>query len=875
MQHINPETPYVFVSYASADRERVLSVARALESQGIAIWLDQRSITGGRRWTREVVHAIEGCAACLIMVSPAAVASRNVQQEIQIAWDSARRMLPVILVQTEMPAEVRYALAGQQWVEVLGRPDEDWLPQVIAFLRDSGLRGSEEAQTAQVPSSAADLARQSVAERRRHNIPAPRDSFIGRARHLEELSRILRDHRIVTITGAAGVGKSRLALEYAWRAIRDYPDGVWLVALDSVADPELIANLVAQAAAIPDVPAKPLRQQLIERLARQRALLILDNCERLLGSCAELVVSLLAPAGNLRVIATSREMLGIGGESIVVLEPLELPEPQSELDPKRLGEAESVQLFVDRARMVWPSFELTSRNAAAVAGICRALDGMPLAIELAAARLRVLTPEQIRSRLGRAFGLLKGTDSTALPRQRTLQAAVDWSYDVLTEPERTLWCRLSVFAERFELEAAEQICGFHPLEVSMILDLLTSLVDQSLVLTERGSDAVRYRMLKTLKQYAEGKLLDSGEAAQLRDRHAAWCLDVARTGNQVLLKREYANLRAALEHLLEAGRADEALDIAGTQGMVSTWLDAYPSDGLRTLEAVISHAEPAWSESRGWALFGLGFLRSAALRPQDAGEPLHEALDMARQEGAFEIEAHVLNALGLREHIMGDHDQAEAFYRQSLECARTHGSKYRASLTNLGSLYLQRGDIDLARPLFAEASRMYSSLLQLCAAYIGLALIALVEGDLEEAARIAALCLETAKSTGSYRTMLSSLNLYGGVLALSGNMADASMTLRRSLRMAYDEGEMWSMSEALLGLSFVASREGDTRRALTIWAAAEPVAFAMMHFFAEVTEKARAALPPSEFETCWAAGKAMSLEEKVAYALDQPGPDTR
>ena len=366
---------------------------------------------------------------------------------------------------------------------------------------------------------------------RPYNLPIPLTSFVGRSRERAEVARLLATTRLLTLTGAGGCGKTRLALAVASDLVPVYHDGVVLVELAALADPILVPQAVAAALGVHEEPQRPLIATLIDTLRPKQLLLVLDNCEHLIDACARLAATLLGACPRLRLLATSRESLGVAGETGWLVPSLSLPAAQPLADANAdlistLMASEAVGLFVERAAAALPTFALTTDNALAVAQVCRRLDGIPLAIELAAARVKVLTVAQIAARLGDCFRLLSAGSRTALPRQQTLRAAIDWSYDLLAKPERALFRRLAVFAGGWTLEAAEAVCADAALPNrildSDVLELLAHLVDKSLVVVDTPpSGDARYRLLETMRQYSQEKLHDSAEAASIHQQHVA------------------------------------------------------------------------------------------------------------------------------------------------------------------------------------------------------------------------------------------------------------------------------------------------------------------------------------------------------------------
>jgi predicted ATPase/DNA-binding winged helix-turn-helix (wHTH) protein len=384
---------------------------------------------------------------------------------------------------------------GEHWVETLAKRGYRFVGPVTA-LPDSGGRDGT-----------------------RSNLPEPVTSFVGRERDLVEIKRLLPTKRLVTLVGVGGIGKTRLALQIAGEVIAAYRDGVWFVELGSLRDPALVPTSLAQVLGVPERAGKPLTDALCAHLRKLQVLLILDNCEHLLGAVAQLVDALLSKAADTTILTTSREPLRTAGEQVYPLQPLSLPE--SEASVETMARSDAVQLMVDRVRRQLPDFELTSARAPAVAELCIHLDGIPLALELAAARTRSLSVEQINARLGDRFHLLTGGARTALPRQQTLRATLDWSYDLLSEDERVVLRRLAVFPGSFTVEAASAVASDARIDDFAVIDLLSQLVARSLVIADTSALRARHRLLETTRAYALEKLTEAGETDAIARRHAA------------------------------------------------------------------------------------------------------------------------------------------------------------------------------------------------------------------------------------------------------------------------------------------------------------------------------------------------------------------
>ncbi len=446
----------------------------------------------------------------------------------------------------------------------------------------------------------------------RTNLPAPLTSFVGRQRELVEIAAQLRGNRLVTLTGVGGVGKSRLALEVASACRAEFPDGTWLVELAALAQPGLVVHAVAATLRVREHPQRPLIDVLAEHLRAVEMLVVLDNCEHLVDEVADVAERLLGSCMGLRILATSRERLGITGEALRPVAGLSVPAPDAS-GASAVGRAEAVRLLVDRAAAVQPGFGLSEATAAAVAQICRRLDGLPLAIELAAAGVNAFGVEQIAARLDDRFRLLTHGSRTASTRQQTLGAVVSWSYGLLGDTQQRLFDRVAVFVGGFTLEAVEAVCA-DPAEGGLtVAELLARLVDKSLVMTENAAAATpRYRMLETLRAYGLERLDGSGQTASLRDRHAAFFLALVESAGEALrgaqqpvwlrrLEAEHGNIRAALEWSIGQGDAATAVRLAGS--LYPLWdRHGHYREGRRWLARVLAMDAPVPPIARARAL---------------------------------------------------------------------------------------------------------------------------------------------------------------------------------------------------------------------------------------------------------------------------------
>jgi non-specific serine/threonine protein kinase len=561
-----------------------------------------------------------------------------------------------------------------------------------------------------------------VKERRKEssktNLPIPLTTFIGREKEIDQIVKLFGKNRLVTLTGSGGVGKTRLAIQSAKKLIGKFKDGVWWVDLVGLNDPALVSQALAVVLDVREVPNQPMTQTLIEIIQKKQILLVLDNCEHLISGCAQLADRLLSGCQHLKILATSREALDILGETIFSMPSLTLPNTEDALDSASLDKFESIRLFGERAATVKPAFQLNEQNAKSVAQICRRLSGMPLAIELAAARVKMMTVDEIAGRLDDRFDLLTSGNRAALPRHQTLRATIDWSYDLLTDPERTLFRRLSVSAGGFILEAAEAICSDDEIKRNGIVDLLGRLVDKSLVVAEAPSAnvATRYRLLETIREYATEKLAQFGEDTQLKDRHLEFYVMMAEKiapelehiQQQVWLDRlelEIDNLRAALDWAMASGNLLNAMRLVSA--LRRFWfIRNHHSEGVDRLKAILgSHEanEPTLARLRVLNTYLFMLWPSDQLAEvRNVGE---EAMELGRRLGDRWNTAFALLWLGVGITAQGDYLLARTYLEQSLEIWQDlQDVAYLGwSLVSLGEVALLQNDYQGAQALFEQS----------------------------------------------------------------------------------------------------------------------------------------------------------------------------
>ena len=601
-------------------------------------------------------------------------------------------------VRDSLPAGVSLRPLGPHRLKDLGRPEE--ISQLVIEGLDADFPPLRSLDNPEMP----------------NNLPQLVSSFVGRDAEVSEVRALVEHSRLVTLSGAGGSGKTRLALQVAAELLDGSGDGVWLVELADVSDPDLVASAVSRALGIKEQPAHDVPDSLLGALADLHLLIVLDNCEHVITSCAKLADAILRRCPRVHLLATSREPLGIDGESVWPVAPLSLP-PDAPEELAALAASGAVALFLDRALSQNPGFALTEENAPVVASVCRRLDGMPLAIELAVARLRSLSLVDLNNRLDRRFQLLTGGSRSALPRHQTLRGVVDWSYDLLTEPEQVLFRRLSVFSGGFELDAAEDVCGFGAIEEFDVTVLLGGLVDKSLVVADASTMTIRYRLLETIRQYAAERLADVGrdETHRLFDTHAEFYLTFAEIaapqltgpdhGTQfVRLETEYPNLYAALEHL--SGRGDQrehALRLAVALRHFLHGIGA-TSGEIPLLNGILERPDP---EIPTPLIAAALLCRADLLRDIDLAASLQsgkEALELARKCSDRKLIADTASFHSMTMYFQGDAQEALDLANEAIASARQCGDPVLigASLTCLANA-VEETDLPLAERLYAES----------------------------------------------------------------------------------------------------------------------------------------------------------------------------
>jgi predicted ATPase/class 3 adenylate cyclase len=721
----------------------------------------------------------------------------------------------------------------------------------------------------------------------RHNLPIQLTSFIGREKEIIEISQNIRRNRIVTLTGIGGTGKTRLALQVAAEKIDEFPDGVWFIELASITEPEIIPQTILAALGVPEQTGRTGLQFLTEYLQRKKLLLIFDNCEHLIDACAKLVQKLVRDAINIKVITTSHEALDIQGELIWQVHSLSLPDAGKASVTDEVEKYEAVQLFIERAILVQPQFQLTKENASSVARICSRLDGIPLAIELAAARVRSMNVEEIAKRLEDRFRLLMGGNRSGLERHQTLRATIAWSYNLLTNDEKLLLCRLSVFSGGWTLEAAEQVCGDERSEFD-VLDILTRLVEKSLV----NLDGSRYHMLETTRQFALEKLLESDHGPILHDNHTAYFLEFARRGYKYFngpnhvewmekFEKEMDNFRTAIEWQFAEQNTKIVLDLLDTLCSGGAWrgfsnemeswfkniitlpnVNDYPAPyagilnfmGRRSVNitkniAYLEEAQEIWSKLGKEGELGLaGTLQTLGAItlynedetsiPQSLLERSYELYQDHDNKRGIAWSTHHFGSLAT---VQGRFEEAEKQYTNSLAKFQELGDKggMAFALSSLGDLMRVVGDYDRASQYWEQNLEIFREIINrhgLIYSLSGLGWVSLRKGEHGKAKDLFVEALSLSTEYGNKPMVIYCISGLAGFLGSIGKPKQAAKLLSAAKALREEMGKLEPADQ----------KDFD-------------------HFLKVVREQ----LDESAFEKALTTGRTMSIEQATEYALDQ------
>ena len=736
-----------------------------------------------------------------------------------------------------------------------------------------------------------------------NNLPTQLTTFIGRETEVAEVKRLLSGSRLTTLTGSGGCGKTRLSIQVASEMQTGYPNGVWLVELAPVADPALVSLTVVAVLGLMDDGHRPALEILTDFIHVKTLLLVLDNCEHVIDACAQLSEALLRACPKLGILASSREALGIAGESSYRVPSLAVPEP-GQLPPlETLARLGAVRLFVERAALARPGFALTAQNAPAIAQICQRLDGIPLAIELAAARVRALSAEEINARLDDRFRLLTGGSRTALPRQQTLRALIDWSYSLLSEPERLLFKRLAVFVGGWTLAAAEKVCSDDGLDPATVLDTLSRLVDKSLVVAEEAAGETRYSRLETIRQYSREKFAETDEVAVVRDRHLAYYVQFSEMAEEHVqgreailwsrrLEAEQDNLRAALEWSL-ARNPDSALRIVGA--LQFYWhTGGYSAEGSRWTQQALERVEatappegtsaPERRSAKAKALRGLAWLYVAQADNENARRWAEQSVALYRQGVSWDTRglAHALTILAQAQFFLGERADADANLKEAVALAHAANDVF-SEIGAMGILVRVRavmfGDLESARGYAEEGIRLareagldnFASMMS-----YNLGLLAAYRLEAEEARLRFG---EAIAGFEEYRAHFAILLAKSDLAHLERNVGNYPRALelyRETITAFRDVGQRGAVAHQLECFAYIAIAQNQFDRAVRLLGAAEAwrerggtsMTPEELVSYQKQMEAAGERMDSELFSKTWAEGRALTMEQAIQYATE-------
>jgi predicted ATPase/class 3 adenylate cyclase len=764
-----------------------------------------------------------------------------------------------------------------------------------------------------------------------NNLPTQLTTFIGREKEVEQIKKRLEKNRLVTLTGSGGVGKTRLSLQVAAKLLEQFRDGVWFVELAPLSDPALVPNTVASVLGVREEQGRPLMATLLDWLSNKEILFVLDNCEHLVEACAEFAVAGLQTSRGTRILASSREALGITGETAYRVPSLEVPNPKDSISIDTINQYTAVRLFIERATQALGTFSVTNTNAPVVAQICYRLDGIPLAIELAAVRVKVLRIEQIAERLDNRFHLLTGGSRIALPRQQTLRALINWSYDLLSETEQVLLRRLSAFVGGWTLEAAETVCADESIESLEVLDLLTHLVNKSLIGMDEPEIEPRYRMLETIREYAREKLLDANERDQLRNQHLQFFVEFAERTQRSLetaqrtvwlprMESEHDNLRAALEwacerdletarwlagnlerfwffgdHLSEAhtwyARVLDAGDrVTVTKGMALALLNSgIVSLNLEYLdEAQVSFEQSVvfWQKLgvQKWLAASLAWFAYFLIQRGDHAQAYdlftkHELLFRASADSV--MLGWVLSNWGLvNATIRRDDPSAKALLDEALSLGQNLQDPFSIllSYSSLGDWAILQDDYATARRYFLEALKWRRQLGTRWIIAAGLRQVAnlmCLQGDYQQAEPLYIEALAMARALGDQRNEASVALSLGEVTIHLGELERATTLLAESLASFRKWDDSLGIARCVIMFADLRRSQGEIMQAarllgfVEVWLESNQLQFVFFDHtnYARGVAAARAQLDEATFTAAWEEGRATTIEQAIELVL--------
>jgi len=735
-----------------------------------------------------------------------------------------------------------------------------------------------------------------------HNLPVKLTSFIGRERELTEAKKKLAEARLLTLIGPGGTGKTRLSVQLGGEQLASYPDGVWMVELAPLSDPSLIMQAVASVFGLRESPEYPLTELVTDYLRAKSMLIILDNCEHLIEACAGLAESLIQACSNLKILASSREALGVSGETTYRVPSLLLPD-QTHVTREAAMKYESVQLFVERATAANPNFQVTDKNASSIAQVCRRLDGIPLALELAAARARVLSVEQIAERLDDRFRLLTGGSRTALPRQQTLRALIDWSYGLLSESEKALFRRLAVFRGGWTLEAAEKVGSGGDVDEYDVLDLLTQLVDKSLVITEEKDGGIRYHRLETIYQYAREKLLETDEAIDVRNRHLDYFIEYVTQCDETYtnpyqydiiekMRLEYDNLRSALSWAIDnqIEKAARLLSISATFWplMMTGHTSEVQERCSEILAQIASLPEETAKQIHDLPKLKARILNRHSQALMNLGDhnasrtAAEESIRLSREHNDTATLADALGSLGHCALYAGDPVAAEDAAKEGIAISKRSGLDREMiwSLHAMIHINYTKGNFDEVEKYFSKAGDVLKkNEAEFDPVYISGYLIekAVRQGNMKEAEKLTESTMEIITERRDSYMLATMQSMFAHALRQTGDLDKATFYYQKTIRLWQERGHRAAIAHQLECFGFIAMAYEDAARATKLLSAAETIRStihsvrtpAEQKEFEEAKAQLQTGLDAAEFEKVWKEGQGMTLEQAVDLAVEE------
>jgi predicted ATPase/Flp pilus assembly protein TadD len=800
----------VFISYSTKDADVAQDLCERLEAAGVTCWIAPRDIKPGQDWSASIPPAVDASKAMVLILSSNANASRQIAREVHLAHNAGASIVPFRIEDVKPEGALRYLLSGIHYINSFVEPRDAGIEQLITTLR--GLDEERDPLLVQVSLLPEPGTRQPRA--RRTNLPLQLTTFLGREDELDRLRAELTKTRLLTLVGTGGVGKTRLALALAGELLDGYEHGVWFIDLSLISESDAVASAAASALSVRTAPGQSVTDALTTLLRDRSTLLAFDGCDRVRETTADLVEIILRNCRNATVLATSRQPLQVEGEVVPYVDPLD--------------EESAIQLFAERARAASTTFTVTDENLPTLARICRRLDGIPLALELAAAKMRVIGPRQLDEKLDERFRILTQTGRGHLARQQTLRATIDWSFDLLDDRERAFFARLAIFAGGWTLRAATEVCGGEGLDEWDALDVLSSLVDKSLVVVESFGDDQRYRMLNSIREYALERLAETGQHEQVGEKHARFyaalvnelaplALALEDVEWQRRLAAELDNVRAAIEWTIFQGH-EPRLGLALLADMEWPELVTTPQEALRWYQSAARRTDAMPS-----ALVHARILRHCVLLGWLVGLPVAQleetalhAVDIARAANDPNENARALANLGACYRSDARFDEADRAFSNAYQNPELLSRITTNAVLRLWAVTdLQRHDVELARRRFSEVARLERPGSEAHAsALLNLGELEFAAGNLEAARQAAREARETYARINSVYLVLLLSNLAAYAIA-AGDIEDSRAHLREALALQLRSGSGW-LGMVVEHHALLAGILGDHERAVVL-----------------------------------------------------------